>query len=117
MLPRLFTLKPQTAALILLLCPVAISLPERAIGDQSEIFEISTRHLPDQFRSIDFQNPNVEINKWQGNGWQCSTVEDALPAVEPPPLSPEAPLRLREQPPKDNAGIRLGGQQDAVAVP
>ena len=81
MLPRLFSLKPQATALILLLCSVASSLPERAIGDQSEMFEISTRHLPDHFRSIDFQNPNVEINKWQGNGWLCSTVEDALPAT------------------------------------
>jgi len=40
-----------------------------------------------------------------------------MPTVEPPPLSPEASLRLREQPPKDDAGIRLGRQKDAVVVP
>jgi hypothetical protein len=81
MLPGLFALTARAAAMIPLLCSVAISLSRQANGDQSDIFEISTRHLPDHFSSIDFQNPNVEVNKWQGNGWRRSSVEHALPAT------------------------------------
>lgn len=81
MLPGRFILTARAAAMILLLCSVTISLSRQANGDQSDIFEISTRHLPDHFSSIDFQNPNVEVNKWQGNGWLRSSVEDALPAT------------------------------------
>ncbi len=46
---------------------------------QSEIYEISTRHLCDRFRSISFEQPNVEVNKWSGNRWERSDVESALP--------------------------------------
>lgn len=45
----------------------------------SEIFEISTRHLPDRFSCIDFECPNVQVNKWHGNGWRSSTVDEAMP--------------------------------------
>ena len=48
-------------------------------NELSSIYEISTRHLPDQFRSISFEQPNVEVNKWLGNCWHCTNVEDALP--------------------------------------
>lgn len=58
--------------------PMVGSMP-MGMPNQSEIFEISTRHMPDRFRSIDFQNPNVEVNKWMMNGWQRSSVEEALP--------------------------------------
>jgi len=46
---------------------------------QSAIFEISTRHLCDRFRSISFEQPNVEVNKWSGNRWVRSDAEEALP--------------------------------------
>ncbi len=46
---------------------------------QSEIYEISTRHLCDRFRSISFEQPNVEVNKWSGYRWERSDVESALP--------------------------------------
>ena len=48
-------------------------------AERSEIYEISTRHLSDRFRSINFNQPNVEVNKWLGNHWSRTTVEDALP--------------------------------------
>jgi hypothetical protein len=49
-------------------------------ANQSELYEISTRHLPDQFRSICFDQPNVEVNKWVGNGWSRSAIDEALPS-------------------------------------
>ncbi len=49
--------------------------------NQSEVFEVSTRHLCDQFRSINFEQPNVEVNKWVGNQWIRSDVETVLPSV------------------------------------
>ncbi len=49
-------------------------------SELSSIYEISTRHLPAQFRSISFDQPNVEVNKWMGNGWLRTNVEDALPS-------------------------------------
>lgn len=57
--------------------PLPTSINETA--EHSEIYEISTRHLSDRFRSINFNQPNVEVNKWLGNHWSRSTVEDALP--------------------------------------
>lgn len=50
------------------------------IPQSTEIYEISTRHLPDQFRCINFDQPNVEVNKWSGNCWTPSNVEQALPS-------------------------------------
>jgi len=49
-------------------------------SELSQIYEVSTRHLSDQFRSINFDQPNVEVNKWSGNCWLRSNVEDALPS-------------------------------------
>jgi hypothetical protein len=46
----------------------------------TEIYEVSTRHLPDRFRSIQFENPNVEVNRWTGVNWARSTIDEALPA-------------------------------------
>lgn len=48
-------------------------------AEPSEIYEISTRHLPDRFRCINFDQPNVEVNKWMGNRWSRTNVEEALP--------------------------------------
>ena len=45
----------------------------------SEMYEISTRHLSEQFRCINFDQPNVEVNKWLGNRWSRTNVEEALP--------------------------------------
>ena len=50
------------------------------VPQSSEIFEISTRHLPDQFRCINFDQPNVEVNKLSDNCWTPSNVEEALPS-------------------------------------
>jgi hypothetical protein len=59
--------------------PAPIAASSVCLTTQSEIFEISTRHLPDRFRTINFDNPNVEVNRWDTNRWQRSTIEDVLP--------------------------------------
>ncbi len=56
---------------------LATSINETA--ERSEIYEISTRHLPDRFRCINFDQPNVEVNKFLDNHWSRTTVDDALP--------------------------------------
>ncbi|MEQ1830403.1 MAG: hypothetical protein ABL921_30880 [Pirellula sp.] len=63
-----------------LLTSLANVRAEELTGSQSEIYEISTRHLPDKFRSIPFENPCVEVNRWVGNGWLRTSVEDVLPS-------------------------------------
>ncbi len=60
--------------------PLCINDPT---SELSSIYEISTRHLPDRFRSISFDQPNVEVNRWTGNRWQRSCMEDALPEGGP----------------------------------
>jgi len=68
-----------------LVCVAVLLFASRIVfgGDSphelSSIYEISTRHLPEQFRSISFDQPNVEVNKWLGNCWHRTNVEDALP--------------------------------------
>jgi len=57
----------------------SVPLCSNSANELSSIYEISTRHLPAQFRSISFDQPNVEVNKLMGNGWQRTNVEDALP--------------------------------------
>lgn len=61
---------------IVSLCPELATICN---SPQSEIYEISTRHLCDRFRSISFEQPNVEVNKWSGSRWVRSDVEQALP--------------------------------------
>ena len=63
-------------------CPEVIPglLSISSQSELSQIYEVSTRHLSDRFRSINFDQPNVEVNKWSGNRWLCSNVEDALPS-------------------------------------
>ncbi|MCY2984708.1 MAG: hypothetical protein NTY15_13880 [Planctomycetota bacterium] len=58
---------------------ISSDLPVFCNAAQSEIYEISTRHLCDRFRSISFEQPNVEVNKWSGCRWERSDVEAALP--------------------------------------
>lgn len=60
-------------------CLISPQVFESSHNGQSEIFEISTRHLPDHFQAINFDGPNVEVNRWQGNRWARSSVEDAMP--------------------------------------
>lgn len=57
----------------------APDLPILCNSAQSEIYEISTRHLCDHSHSISFDQPNVEVNKWSGSRWLRSDVENALP--------------------------------------
>ena len=63
-------------------CPEVIPglLSISSQSELSQIYEVSTRHLSDRFRSINFDQPNVEVNKWSGNRWLRSNVEDALPS-------------------------------------
>ena len=64
-------------------CPETVHPGQLCINGQSDlsqIFEISTRHLCDRFRSINFDNPNVEVNKWSGSCWLRSDVEEAMPS-------------------------------------
>ncbi|XZE19676.1 hypothetical protein SH449x_005002 [Pirellulaceae bacterium SH449] len=51
------------------------SLPRCA---ESEIFEVSTRHLSDRFCSIDENAPNFQVCKWEFCRWNPSTIQDAL---------------------------------------
>ena len=69
--------------------PVEQALPMvvNASVPQSEIFEVSTRHLPERFRSISFDCPNVEVNRWVGNQWCRSSIDDALPPFDDGMLS------------------------------
>ena len=45
---------------------------------QSEIFEISTRHLPKNFCAINQDSPGFEVNRWTGCGWTRSDIDTAL---------------------------------------
>jgi len=60
---------------------------EISVGDglnevvQSEIFEISTRHLCDHIHSINFDQPSVEVNRWSGTQWLRSDIETVLPSA------------------------------------
>lgn len=55
-----------------------IPLPNTACV-QSEIFEISTRHLPDQFCAIKEDCPPFQVNQWNGSRWQRADIYQALP--------------------------------------
>lgn len=69
--------------------PVEQALPMvvNASVPQSEIFEVSTRHLPERFRSISFDCPNVAVNRWVGKQWCRSAIDDALPPFDDGMLS------------------------------
>ncbi len=58
--------------------PVTLSLECNKVS-QSEVFEVSTRHLCDQFRTINFDRPSVEVNQWNGFQWMRSDIETVLP--------------------------------------
>jgi pimeloyl-ACP methyl ester carboxylesterase len=44
----------------------------------SDVFEISTRHLPGQFCSIDENNPPLEVHRWDVSRWKRSDLGTAL---------------------------------------
>lgn len=45
---------------------------------QSEIYELSTRHLPKTFCAINSHNPGFEVNHWTGCQWIRSDLASAL---------------------------------------
>ncbi|AMV31467.1 Alpha/beta hydrolase family protein [Pirellula sp. SH-Sr6A] len=51
---------------------------------QSEIYELSTRHLPDRFCTIREDLPPFQVNAWTGNCWERSTLHAALGQVDAP---------------------------------
>jgi hypothetical protein len=52
----------------------------------SEIFELSTRHLPEQFCSIDESNPPLEVHHWEVSRWQRSDLGSALHYEDKPTI-------------------------------
>ena len=51
---------------------------------QSEIYELSTRHLPDRFCAIHEESPPFQVNAWTGNRWERSTILAALGQTDAP---------------------------------
>ncbi|MCU0715184.1 MAG: alpha/beta hydrolase [Pirellula sp.] len=49
-----------------------------ACSVQSEIYEISTRHLQDRFCAINESSPPFQVNTWTGCRWERSTIATAL---------------------------------------
>jgi pimeloyl-ACP methyl ester carboxylesterase len=52
----------------------------------SEIFELSTRHLPEQFCSIDENNPPLDVHRWEATRWQRSDLDQALTYEDKPTI-------------------------------
>jgi hypothetical protein len=52
----------------------------------SEIFELSTRHLPEQFCSINENCPPLEVNRWDASRWQRSDIDTALQYEDKPTI-------------------------------
>lgn len=77
----LFALSIASSSRMLRGDEIIAKLQECDGANQSEVFEVSTRRLCDQFRSINFEQPNVEVNRWIGNQWIRSDVETVLPSV------------------------------------
>jgi pimeloyl-ACP methyl ester carboxylesterase len=48
----------------------------------SEIYEISTRHLPDHFCAINENSPCFEVNAWNCGRWQSQSLDNALNSHE-----------------------------------
>jgi hypothetical protein len=66
--------KPVDAATVAIgACPV-----------QSEIYEISTRHLSDRFCAINESSPPFQVNRWMGFRWERSSVAAALGQADAP---------------------------------
>ncbi|MCU0720340.1 MAG: alpha/beta hydrolase [Pirellula sp.] len=45
---------------------------------QSDIYELSTRHLSDRFCSINEETPNLEVCRWGSCRWNASSLSEAL---------------------------------------
>lgn len=55
------------------------SLPKIGSDEMSEVWEISTRHLPDRFRCINTDNPGFDVHRFEcGRGWVRDTLDAAL---------------------------------------
>jgi hypothetical protein len=54
----------------------AVWLPNCSI--ESEIYELSTRHLSDRFCSINEETPNLEVYRWGNCRWNTSNLGQAL---------------------------------------
>ncbi len=53
------------------------TLPSPEVSD-SEVWELSTRHLPDSFRCINVENPGFDVHRFTNCRWQKDEVENAL---------------------------------------
>lgn len=47
-------------------------------NSESEIYELSTRHLSDRFCVIDEEAPNFQVCRWENCRWHTSSVDQAL---------------------------------------
>ena len=45
---------------------------------ESEIYELSTRHLSDRFCAINEEAPNLQVCRWENCRWNTSSVDHAL---------------------------------------
>jgi hypothetical protein len=55
------------------------SLPDISSEDMAEVWEISTRHLPDRFRCINTDNPGFDVHRYDGRrGWMRDSLDAAL---------------------------------------
>lgn len=54
-------------------------LPKSTPEEMSEVWEISTRHLPDRFRCINTDNPGFDVHRFEcGRGWVRDSLDEAL---------------------------------------
>jgi len=55
------------------------SLQSSSVDDLSEVWEISTRHLPDRFRCINTDDPGFDVHRFDCvRGWRKDSLEAAL---------------------------------------
>jgi hypothetical protein len=55
-----------------------IESPCQSNEEDSEIWELSTRHLPDRFRCIHTTNPGFDVHRFLHGGWRKDSLENAL---------------------------------------
>lgn len=58
---------------------VAVSDSNGSVDELYEVWEISTRHLPDRFRCINNDNPGFDVHRFEcGRGWVRDSLDKAL---------------------------------------
>lgn len=80
---------PSTTSIITPLLTTSDILSTRCqtlVSVTSEIFELSTRHLPEQFCSINENCPPLEVNRWDASRWQRSDIDTALQYEDKPTI-------------------------------